>query len=196
MVAINRLLCFESGNEERVAHQVSLYVDDLDFDGLRLIMPCIESKYFNPQGWLERGRKASFVFSDRDTARYPIRIRDRISEAYNAYISGYNYACIATCRSLLEYVLVDRARSNSKWRFDPYDVNKKGENEIKDLYFLCEQFSNIDPSLDQKLNFIRLHGNRILHAPANNKKEEFPPQNDTAEKCLRYVFEVIEEIYK
>ena len=191
---INELLCQEPEQEDG-DELVSLYADDLDFEVLRSLRLLINSKYFDPQGWMERGKKASLLFSSQDAMKYPMRIRGRVAEAYNAYVSGYNFACIATCRSLLEYVLVDRARSNKKWKFDPYDIKSNGERELKSLYELCENISNISPNLDAKLNFIRLNGNRVLHASSNSKKEEFPPQSKTAEQCLKDTFEVIEELY-
>jgi len=80
---------------------------------------------------MERGKKASLLFSSKDAMKYPMRIRGRVVEAYNAYVSGYYFACIATCRSLLEYVLVYRARSNTEWKFDPYDIKSNGERELK-----------------------------------------------------------------
>jgi len=187
-------LLFHEPEQEGGDEIVSLYADDLDFESLESVRLLINSKYFDPQGWLDRGKKASLLFSSQDAKKYPMRIRGRVAEAYNAYISGYNFACIATCRSLLEYVLVDRAKSNTKWKFDPYDI-RKGEGELKSLYDLCEKVSCISPDLDPKLNFIRLNGNRVLHVSSNSKKEEFPPQSKTAEQCLRYAFEVIEELY-
>ena len=191
---INELLYHEPEQEDG-DELVSLYTDDLDFEGLRSVRLLINSKYFDPQGWMERGKKASLLFSSKDAMKYPMRIRGRVVEAYNAYVSGYYFACIATCRSLLEYVLVDRARSNTEWKFDPYDIKSNGERELKSLYELCENISNISPNLDAKLNFIRLNGNRVLHASSNSKKEEFPPQSKTAEQCLKDTFEVIEELY-
>jgi len=191
---IDELLLHEP-EQEAGDEIVSLYADNLNFESLESVRVLISSKYFDPQGWMDRGKKASLIFSSQDAMKYPMRIRGRVSEAYNAYVSGYNFACIATCRSLLEYVLVDRAKSNTKWKFEPYEKKKNGERELKSLYDLCESISNISPNLDQKLNFIRLNGNRVLHASSNSKKVEFPPQSKTAEQCLRYSFEVIEELY-
>ncbi len=188
-------LLYHEPDQEDGDEFLSLYADDLDFESLKSVRLFVQSKYFDPQGWMDRGKQASLLFSSQDSLKYPIRIRGRIAEAYNAYVSGYNFACIATCRSLLEYVLVDRAKSNTKWKFDPYYINNKGEKDIISLSKLCENFSNISPSLDLKLNFIRLNGNRVLHVPSNTKKEEFPPKSKTSEQCLRYAFEVIEEIY-
>ena len=170
---IDELLCHEP-EQENGDELVTLYADDLDFEGLKFVRQFISSKYFDPQGWMDRGKQVSLLFSSQDALKYPMRIRGRVAEAYNAYVSGYSFACIATCRSLLEYVLVDRARSNTKWKFDPYDIKTNGEREIKSLFDLCDIFSNISPDLDPKLNFIRLNGNRVLHAPSNAKKEELP----------------------
>lgn len=177
-------------------YDISLFSDQVDFESLSDILVCLNSNYFRPQEWLERSRKAKFLFSKKDVGKYPLRVRGRIREAYETYISGYNFACIATCRSLLEYALVDRAKTNTKWKMNPYRESvDKNKRELKSLEELCTLFSDISPGLDKKLNDIRLNGNRVLHAPANNKKEEFPPQDKTARDCLVSVFEVIEEIY-
>lgn len=191
---IDKLLFLEPEQEDG-DETVSLYADDLDFESVESVRLLINSKYFDPQGWLDRVKKASLLFSSQDAMKYPMRIRGRVAEAYNAYVSGYNFACIATCRSLLEYIIVDRAKSNTKWKFDPYDKKKNGKKEFKSLYDLCKNISNISSNLEEKLKFIRHNGNRVLHASSNSKKEEFPPQSKTAEQCLRYVFEVIEELY-
>ncbi len=191
---VNEILSRESDGEEDY-QEIYFDSDDVDFESLKNILMCLKSNYFDPLGWVERGKQANLLFSSQDVSKYPFRIRARVVEVFRTYVSGYNFACVATCRSLLEFVLVDRAKSNTKWKLDPYTVNRKGEKEIKRLSQLCEEFSDISPELDLKLNFIRRKGNSVLHVPTNHKKEEFPPHNKTARDCLMYVFEVIEELY-
>ncbi len=172
-------------------YEITINPDSINLACLLEALVCIESKYFQPMQWLERCEQVKLLQSHRDIDKFPDRIRRRIAEAFDAYISGYNYACIATCRALLEYVLVDRAKSDTKWRFDPNGRNRN--QKFKSLFKLSSEITKIEPSLKGDLEFIREQGNIVLHA--QDEEEEFPPQSKIARGCLTSIFNIIETLY-
>lgn len=172
----------------------SLFPEPESFDEelLAEALVCIESKYFQPSNWLDRAKSTKLLLSNRSIEKFPLRIRGRIQEAFDCFVVGHYFACIATCRSLAEFVLVDRAKP--KFGFNPY-VERDGKRKIMKLEKMIEQVRASEPGLADELNFVRTEGNRTLHPPKGREIDEFPPKQAIAQKCLHIVFKAIAHAY-
>lgn len=167
--------------------------EDFDEELLTEALVCIKSKYFQPSNWLDRARSTKLLLSNRSIEKFPLRIRGRIQEAFDCFVVGHYFACIATCRSLAEFVLVDRAKP--KFGFSPY-IERDGKRQIMNLEKMIEQVRQSEPDLADELDFVRTEGNRTLHPPKGREIDEFPPQQQIVQKCLHIAFKAIAHAYK
>lgn len=166
--------------------------EDFDEELLAEALICIKAKYFQPTNWLARAKRTNLLLSTRSIEKFPLRIRGRIQEAFDCFVVGHYFACIATCRSLAEFVLVDRAKP--KFGFNPY-IERDGKRSIMNLENMIKKVRVSEPNLADELDFVRNEGNRMLHPPKGREIDEFPPQQAIAQRCLHIMFKAIAHAY-
>lgn len=165
---------------------------DSNAETIALLEKITRFRFFRPGDWLSRLEMVNPMASRRRIDQFPQRIRGRLSEAHECFVLGHYFACIAACRSILEFVLLDRARPT--FRFDPYDDTAGMQRPMR-LVSLIECVRNVDPGTADDLDYVRDIGNSLVHPPRGRELDQFPPQERIALRVLSIVLELIEKAY-
>ena len=183
---------YSESEEEGIS---TFFPDPSEFDRETLAeaQTCIYSKYFQPSQWLARSKSTNLLLLNRSIDKFPMRIRGRIQEVFDCFVVGHFFACIVTCRSLMEFILLDRAKP--KFGFNPKIKTNDDKWQNMQLKKMIEEVGKDYPDLAGDLDFVRLEGNRLLHPPRGRELDVFPPKEGIAKKCLHIVFDAIGQTY-
>lgn len=165
---------------------------DTDYEVIGRLEVICESKFFQPTNWLSRISAISPIVSSRPTKNFPMPIRGRMAEAFDCFVGGQFFATIVVCRSLLEFLLLDRARPY--FGIEPYK-QRDGKRETLTLAQLIEHVTEKQPDLKDDLELVRQTANPLVHPPKGREIDEFPPQERIALKILATTFKIVEQLY-
>ena len=137
---------------------------------------------FRPDVWLANLRLLRPLFVRRELGGVPKPLVRRIGDAHASFLFGNYYACVTTCRSVVEAVLRD---SNVVGRFD-------AAPQGRELQELCKTLRIFDEGLGEAADFVRKWGNAALHATDEGKLAEYPSNRKIAVKCMERTMQLLD----
>lgn len=121
----------------------------------------LSSEFFEPDRWLSNSEALPLIVGDKADIKLNMPLRQRLRELYHSFVLGNDYATLALSRSILEYVLIDRAGALG---FDPHGSDGK----IKRLSWLIDDAAAVHPEIKAAMESVRDAGNMVMH-PGGHK---------------------------
>lgn len=198
---------------ETVFETSRLYIDRLEYDEelakswkeqmgkMEELETVVGAFYFKPDDWHANFKDLNPIFVEYEPRKIPTRIRDRIQEIHLSYIFGNWMAVAALCRSLLEYMILDRESALGLQTGDLYQTEdmKKKSRQLRPLGKIISRLTNISAATKKDMSYIVRRGNRIMHWPkselANIEDLRFK-QKAEAKKCLAKTRKIISALYQ
>lgn len=180
---------FQLGMDLREMDQDPNSPDD-DFRAAQSIMG---APFFNPDEWYRNAQELSPIFGEQAEKKIPWSPRERLRELYHSFILGNYLSAIAMARTILEYALIDRARTLG---IDPNTTDKLGRPSTKGLGQLVREAASIRPDLEQRMDQILDFGNAIIHPKQKDTAFLFQEQNHkVALRVVNAIREVVLALY-
>lgn len=156
--------------------------------------------YFKPDDWHANFKDLNPIFVEYEPRKIPARIRDRIQEIHLSYIFGNWMAVAALCRSLLEFMILDRMSALGLQTGDLYQTeDMKKSHQLRPLGEIISRLTNISATTKEDMSYIRWCGNRIMHWPKSKLAniEDFRlKQKAEAKECLAKTRKIISALYR
>ena len=140
--------------------------EDVRRTSLDVVFDTILEESFQPDDWAANRMSIRPIILGIDESRMPIRIKSRLTETHKAFIFGACMAAIALCRSVVEFVLIERAprlgfKATYLWH---------GQSErYLPLEDLISNVVVLRVDLESQLRLLQGTGNRILHPKKKGK---------------------------
>lgn len=195
---------------ENVFETSHLYIDRLEdylaenwkemMSGMEDLDSVVGAFYFKPDDWHANFKDLNPIFVEYEPKKIPARIRDRIQEIHLSYIFGNWMAVAALCRSLLEYMILDRKSALGLQTGDIYQTeDMKKSRQLRPLGKIISRLTNISDATKEDMSYIVRRGNRIMHWPKSklaNIEDLRLKQKADAQKCLAKTRKIISALYR
>ncbi|MHB1897544.1 MAG: DUF4145 domain-containing protein [Metallibacterium sp.] len=135
--------------------------DQFSNEDLKRAGRLLSSSFFEPDRWLSNSEILQPIVGDKADIRLNTPLRQRLKELYHSFKLGNHYAALALSRSILEYVLIDRAGALG---FDPHGSDGK----FKRLSWLIDDAAAVHPEIKAAMESVRDAGNMVMH-PGGHK---------------------------
>ena len=157
--------------------------------------------YFKPDEWHANSKDLTPIFVEYEPKKIPARIRDRIQEIHLSYIFGNWMAVAALCRSLLEFMILDRKSALGLQTGDLYQTEdmKKSRQLLRPLGEIISRLTTISAATKSDMYYIIRRGNRIMHWPKSkwaNIEDLRSRQKADARECLARTAKIISALYR